>query len=285
MGEKEAILLNGKLLSEEIEKRIAFEIKELGGRPPTLAVIIVGNNPASQIYVKRKAEACARASINSIVLGFSDDITQADLLAEIGELNRSNEVDGILIQLPLPSHINTEAVILAIDPNKDVDGFHPANIGSLLLGQNRGFISCTPLGIKMLLQHYEIDLTGKSVVILGRSNIVGKPLAALLMQNEKGMNATVTVANSYTLNLPRIVSDADVVVAAMGSPHFVKAEWIKPKAVVIDVGISRIEGKLAGDVDPKAIERASYMTPVPGGVGPMTIAALISNTLKSRKSR
>lgn len=285
MGEKEAILLNGKRLSEEIEKRIAFEIKELGGRPPTLAVIIVGNNPASQIYVKRKAEACARASINSIVLGFSDDITQADLLAEIGELNRSNEVDGILIQLPLPFHINTEAVILAIDPNKDVDGFHPANIGSLLLGQNKGFISCTPLGIKMLLQHYEIDLTGKSVVILGRSNIVGKPLAALLMQNERGMNATVTVANSYTLNLPRIVSDADVVVAAMGSPHFVKAEWIKPKAIVIDVGISRIDGKLAGDVDPKAIERASYMTPVPGGVGPMTIAALISNTLKSRKSR
>ncbi len=285
MGEKEAILLNGKRLSEEIEKRIAFEIKELGGRPPTLAVIIVGNNPASQIYVKRKAEACARASINSIVLGFSDDITQAELLSEIGELNRSNEVDGILIQLPLPFNINTEAVILAIDPNKDVDGFHPANIGSLLLGQNKGFISCTPLGIKMLLQHYEIDLTGKSVVILGRSNIVGKPLAALLMQNEKGMNATVTVANSYTLNLPRIVSDADVVVAAMGSPHFVKAEWIKPKAIVIDVGISRIDGKLAGDVEPKAIERASYMTPVPGGVGPMTIAALISNTLKSRKSR
>ena len=285
MGEKEAILLNGKRLSEEIEKRIAFEIKELGGRPPTLAVIIVGNNPASQIYVKRKAEACARASINSIVLGFSDDITQSDLLAEISELNRSSDVDGILIQLPLPFHINTEAIILAIDPKKDVDGFHPANIGSLLLGQNKGFISCTPLGIKMLLQHYEIDLTGKSVVIVGRSNIVGKPLAALLMQNEKGMNATVTVANSYTLNLPHIISEADVVVAAMGSPHFLKAEWIKPKAVVIDVGINRLDGKLAGDVDPKAIDRASYMTPVPGGVGPMTIAALISNTLKSRKSR
>ena len=285
MGEKEAILLNGKRLSEEIEKRIAFEIKELGGRPPTLAVIIVGNNPASQIYVKRKAEACARASINSIVLGFSDDITQSDLLSEISELNRSSDVDGILIQLPLPFHINTEAVILAIDPKKDVDGFHPANIGSLLLGQNKGFISCTPLGIKMLLQHYEIDLTGKSVVIVGRSNIVGKPLAALLMQNEKGMNATVTVANSYTLNLPHIISEADVVVAAVGSPHFLKAEWIKPNAIVIDVGISRLDGKLAGDVDPKAINRASYMTPVPGGVGPMTIAALISNTLKSRKSR
>lgn len=285
MSEKEAILLNGKLLSEEIEKHIAFEIKQLGGRPPTLGVIIVGNNPASQIYVKRKAEACARASINSIVLGFSDGISEADLLNEIEILNRSEEVDGILIQLPLPAHINTNKVILAIDPRKDVDGFHPANIGSLLLGQNNGFISCTPLGIKMLLQHYEIDLTGKSVVIVGRSNIVGKPLAALLMQNEKGMNATVTVANSYTLNLPQIISEADVVVAAIGSPHFIKAEWIKPKAIVIDVGISRIDGKLAGDVDPKVIEKASYMTPVPGGVGPMTIAALITNTLKSRKSR
>lgn len=283
MSEKEAIVLNGKRLSEEIEKQIAFEIKELDGRVPTLAVIIVGNNPASEIYVKRKAEACARASINSVVLGFDDTITEADLLAEIGELNRSKEVDGILIQLPLPPHISTDAVILAIDPNKDVDGFHPINVGSVLLGQKNGFVSCTPLGIKMLLRHYEIDLTGKSVVIAGRSNIVGKPLAALLMQNEKGMNATVTVANSFTKNLPHLVREADMVVAAMGAPHYIRGDWIKPKAIVIDVGITRANGKLVGDVDPQGLEKAAYYTPVPGGVGPMTIAALISNTLKSRK--
>lgn len=285
MSEKEAILLNGKLLSEEIEKKVAQEVNQLDGRPPTLAVIIVGSNPASQIYVKRKAEACKRASIHSRVLEFSDQIAESDLLEEIHKLNRANEVDGILIQLPLPRHIDSESIILAIDPKKDVDGFHPINLGSLLLGQNRGFTSCTPLGIKMLLAHYGIDLAGKHAVILGRSNIVGKPLAALLMQNEKGMNATVTIANSYTQNLPRLVKEADLLVAAMGSPHFVKADWIKPGAIVVDVGISRVNGKLLGDVDPLAINQASYMTPVPGGVGPMTISALICNTLKSRKSR
>lgn len=284
MEHKGATLLSGREAAEKIEETIKSEILSLKGRPPTLAVIQVGEHAPSQIYVKRKEEACKRAHIISKILKFNADISEKALIEEIISLNNDRDVDGILVQLPLPSHIDVNKIILTIDPNKDVDGFHPINVGKLLLGQQDGFISCTPLGIKQLLDHYQIDLKGKSVLIAGRSNIVGKPLSALLMQNGEGLNATVTVANSFTKNLDKKIAESDVVVAAMGNPLFIKGDWIKKGAIVVDVGISRVEGKIVGDVEFDIAKlRASYITPVPGGVGPMTISALLSNTLKSRK--
>jgi methylenetetrahydrofolate dehydrogenase (NADP+)/methenyltetrahydrofolate cyclohydrolase len=284
MEHKGATLLSGREAAEKIEETIKSEILSLKGRPPTLAVIQVGEHAPSQIYVKRKEEACKRAHIISKILKFNSDISEKALIEEIIALNNDREVDGILVQLPLPSQIDVNKIILTIDPNKDVDGFHPINVGKLLLGQTDGFISCTPLGIKQLLDHYQIDLKGKSVLIAGRSNIVGKPLSALLMQNGEGLNATVTIANSFTKDLDKKIAESDVVVAAMGKPLFIKGDWIKKGAIVVDVGISRVEGKIVGDVEFDIAKlRASYITPVPGGVGPMTISALLSNTLKSRK--
>ncbi len=286
MNTKGASLLDGKKAAFRIEEDLKNEIQSIGGRPPQLAVIQVGDNPASSIYVKRKAEACERVGILSKVLKFEADLSEKALLKEIEKLNQAPDVDGILVQLPLPSHIDTSKIILAIDPKKDVDGFHPENVGKLLLGQKGGFVSCTPLGIQLLLKHYHVDLTGKHVVIVGRSNIVGKPLAAILMQNEPLLNATVTVAHSQTKQIEKLIQEADVVIAAMGRPKFIQGSWIKPQAIVIDVGITKVDGKISGDVDfEKASLIASQITPVPGGIGPMTIAALLTNTLKSRRSR
>lgn len=286
MSGKVATLLDGKKVALEMELDLIKQVQSISGRPPALTVIQVGDNPASSLYVKRKAEASKRVGILSHILKFDESLSESDLLKEIERLNQNPDVDGILVQLPLPKHIDSSKIILAIDPKKDIDGFHPENVGKLLLGQKGGYVSCTPYGIQLLLEYYNIDLTGKSVVIAGRSNIVGKPLAAILMQNERYLNATVTIANSHTPHLPELIQSADVVVAAMGKPQFIKGAWLKPGAIVIDVGISKVDGKIVGDVDFETAKLvASKITPVPGGIGPMTIAALLTNTLKSRLSR
>lgn len=286
MNGKVATLLDGKKVALEMEADLKKKVQSITGRAPALTVIQVGDNPASSIYVKRKAEACQRVGILSNILKFEESLSESDLLKEIEKLNLDPNVDGILVQLPLPKQIDTSKIILAIDPKKDIDGFHPENVGKLLLGQKGGFVSCTPYGIQLLLKYYNINLTGKSVVIAGRSNIVGKPLAAILMQNEPYLNATVTIANSHTPNLPDLIKSADLVVAAMGKAKFIQGSWLKPGSIVIDVGISKVEGKIVGDVDFESASLiASQITPVPGGIGPMTIAALLTNTLKSRLSR
>jgi methylenetetrahydrofolate dehydrogenase (NADP+)/methenyltetrahydrofolate cyclohydrolase len=237
------------------------------------------------IYVNNKIKACKEVGITTLKIDLPETLSENELLQNIGALNRRKDVDGILVQLPLPAHINVNHVTLAIDPAKDVDGLHPINMGKLFLGQEDGFTPCTPLGIKTLFERYNIDVTGKNVVMLGRSNIVGKPMAALLIQR----NATVTIAHSYTKNIKAICQQADIIVVAIGKSKFLTADMVKEGAVVIDVGISRIEDEtkakgyhLGGDVDFPALEKkCSHITPVPGGVGPMTIAMLLKNTLKA----
>jgi methylenetetrahydrofolate dehydrogenase (NADP+)/methenyltetrahydrofolate cyclohydrolase len=258
-------------IKQSVSKRLAT-----GKRAPGLAVIIIGNNPASQVYVKNKREACAQAGFISKHFDLAHDTSETYLLDLIEELNQDKSIDGILVQLPLPAHIDTNKVIDAIAPYKDVDGFHPYNIG--LLAQRRpGLRPCTPKGVMHLLHATNIDLTGKHAVILGASNIVGRPMSLeLLMQK-----CTTTVCHSATQNLPQFVKQADILISAVGKPQFVKTDWIKPGAVVIDVGINRLDnGKLVGDIQfETAKEIASYITPVPGGVGPMTVACLLENTL------
>ena len=282
-----AIILDGKKLSETIKNEIAAEVKKLAdsSKPvPGLAVIIVGNNPASKTYVSSKKKACAATGIYSLEVALDESITQEKLIEEINKLNNDEKINGILLQLPLPKHLDEHAALEAIKPEKDVDGFHPINVGKLYIGLDT-FVPCTPKGIMELLKRYEVSIAGKNAVVIGRSNIVGKPIAALLMKE----NATVTIAHSKTQNLPELVKTADIVVAAIGKPNFVKGEWIKEGAVVIDVGINSVDDptspkgyKLVGDVEyEEASKRASYITPVPGGVGPMTIAMLLSNTLKA----
>jgi len=241
-------------------------------------VIIVGENPASKVYVNKKKKTAEKAGFNSNVIELPESVSQEELEKCIDELNMDCEVDGILVQLPLPGHINTYDIIERIKPDKDVDGFHPLNVGKLSTGLEPYAVSCTPSGIIRLLEEYNIEIEGKNAVIIGRSNIVGKPLAALLLNK----NATVTVCHSRTKNLEEICRQADILVAAVGRAKFVKAHWVKDGAVVIDVGINRTsEGKLAGDVDFENVcEKVGYITPVPGGVGPMTIAMLLLNTLK-----
>lgn len=283
------MIINGITLAEEISYAIKEEISFLSGRKPCLAVLLVGNNPASHIYVKRKIQACENVGILSMKKEFPDTLTQDILLAEIALLNQNPSVDGILVQLPLPPQIDPTKIMAAIDPEKDIDGFHPLNIGKMVIEDPRAFIPCTPLGILTILEKMEISTEGKHAVILGRSAIVGKPMATLLMRKGKGGNATVTVANRQSQNITHLIQSADILIAAIGQPHFVQAEMIKKGAVVIDVGINRIEdlsakggARIVGDVNFETVQHhSSYITPVPGGVGPMTIAMLLKNTLKS----
>jgi len=276
------LIIDGKKIAAEIEKTIKSAVEKLHGRKPALAFILVGEHPASISYIKRKKKKCQEVGILSIDHELNKTTSEEKLLVLISQLNQDPMIDGILVQLPLPSHIHTEKILEAIDPKKDVDGFHPLNVGRLLLGEKNGFFPCTPYGITILLKRANIDTKGKHVVIVGRSNIVGKPLAALLMQKADGANATVTVAHSATKNLKEICRSADILIAAMGSAHFIKANMVREGAVVIDVGINRLDDKLVGDVDFESVApKCQAISPVPGGVGPMTIAMLLSNTLLS----
>lgn len=278
-------LIDGKKCAEKIEadlkKRIATFL-----RPPGLAFILVGDDPASETYIRMKKKKCEQLGILSKDKTFPKTVTEQELLSHVNQLNRDLSVDGILIQLPLPKHLSTPKILEAIHPSKDVDGFHPINVGKMLLGETDGFLPCTPLGVQKLLIDSHISVEGKHVVILGRSNIVGKPLAAILMQKAPHCNATVTLAHSHTQNLPQITQSADILVAAIGKAHFVTASMVKKGAVVIDVGINRLGDKIVGDVDfDNVAPLTSSITPVPGGVGPMTIAMLMANTVLSFERR
>ena len=273
-----ATRIDGKAFAAELRGKIAGHVAALNdehGITPGLAVVLVGEDPASQVYVASKGKQTVEVGMNSYEHRLPADASQAELLALIGRLNADPAVHGILVQLPLPAHIDEAEIINAIAVKKDVDGFSVANAGRLATGQ-RAMVPCTPLGCLMLLRDQLGDLSGKSAVVIGRSNIVGKPMAALLLAD----NATVTIAHSRTADLPGVVRGADIVVAAVGRPEMVKGDWIKPGAIVIDVGINRVEKGLVGDVDYDAVaEVAGAITPVPGGVGPMTIACLLANTL------
>ena len=278
------VKIDGKAFSQVILEKIREEhnqLKEKYGKQAGLAVVIVGNNPASQVYVRNKMKACENVGFYSENIELDENISEKELLQEIDKLNKNDRINGILVQLPLPSHINELKIIDSISPEKDVDGFHVANIGKMVIGDETGFISCTPYGIMQLLEEYKIEIAGKDAVIIGRSNIVGKPMALMLIQ--KG--ATVQVCNSRTKDLRKKLNDADIIIVAAGVPKLLKKEDVKEGAVVIDVGINRVDGKICGDVDyEEVVEKASYITPVPGGVGPMTIASLIKNTFKSYKN-
>ncbi len=283
-----ARVLDGKALAEQIKQELTQRVRELTGRlgrPPGLAAILVGDNPASQVYVRNKRKACAEIGMASWLHQLPASTTQSELLRLVDALNRQAEVDGILVQLPLPRHIDVLAVMQTVDPRKDVDGFGPENLGLLAIGQPR-YCPCTPLGVQQLLVRNGIEIEGRHVVILGRSNIVGKPLALMLMQKAPGANATVTVCHSQSRKLAELCHQADILVAAVGQARFVQSEWVRFGAVVVDVGINRLpDGKLCGDVDFDAVrEKASAITPVPGGVGPMTIAMLLHNTVESAAS-
>ena len=276
-----AQIIDGKSISKEIREEIAEEIKTLG-ITPGLAVIIVGADPASQVYVRNKHKACEQVGIYSEVYELPESTTQDELNLLIERLNADTKIDGILVQLPLPKHLDENEVILAIDPKKDVDAFHPENVGHIMLGDYK-FLPCTPAGVMQLLSRSNIDVCGKRCVVLGRSNIVGKPQAMLLLH----ANGTVTVCHSKTKELKDICKEADIIVCAIGKPKFLTSDMVKEGAVVIDVGINRTsDGKLVGDVDFDSVsEKASYITPVPGGVGPMTITMLLKNTVTSAKNR
>jgi methylenetetrahydrofolate dehydrogenase (NADP+)/methenyltetrahydrofolate cyclohydrolase len=288
-----ATLLEGRPLAKEIEAEVTEEAAGLRaeGITPNLTVVLVGEDPASGVYVSSKEKACKRVGIDSTTLRLPASISQGDLLGLVAELNRNRAVHGVLVQLPLPPAIDPNAVICAVDPAKDVDGFAPENMGKLLLGIPYT-VACTPAGIVRLLEHYGVPLEGADVVIIGRSNIVGKPLASLLVQKTEGRNCTVTVCHSGTADIPRHTAGADIVVAAMGSPGFLKAEMVRTGCAVVDVGTTRVEDKslkkgyrLVGDADFDAlVEKASYITPVPGGVGPLTVGMLLKNTLKVARS-
>ena len=277
-------LIDGKATSAKIKEQIKNEVLSLKqkGITPTLAVILVGEDAASKTYVASKQKACEACEMGSVMHSLGANTTQRELISLIDVLNADDSIDGILVQLPLPAHIDTNEILRRIDPKKDVDGFCAQNVGALVSGLN-GFIPCTPLGIMVLLQEYGINVQGLNALVIGRSNIVGKPMAALLLN----AGATVTVAHSKTKDLASVAKQADLIVAAVGKPHFVTRDMIKDGAIIIDVGINRLEsGKLVGDCDFENIkEKCSFITPVPGGVGPMTIAMLLSNTLKSAKER
>jgi methylenetetrahydrofolate dehydrogenase (NADP+) / methenyltetrahydrofolate cyclohydrolase len=275
-----ALPIDGKAHAKALRDRVGDAVAQLA-RAPGLAVVLVGEDPASAVYVRAKGKACLEAGMASSEYRLPADTTQAALLAVVRQLNADPVVDGILVQLPLPPQIDTDAVIAAIDPDKDVDGFHPVNAGRLASGLP-GFVPCTPLGCLMLLQDTLGDLSGLDAIVVGRSNIVGKPMAQLLL----GANATVTVAHSRSRDLPALCRRADIVVAAVGRPEMIRGDWIKPGATVIDVGINRVDGKLVGDVAfDEVAAHAAHLTPVPGGVGPMTIACLLQNTLTSAERR
>jgi len=281
--------IDGKACADSVKERVAQKANALRdkGVVPGLAVILVGEDPGSQVYVRMKGKACEQIGFHSVTRKLSASVSEGDLLSEIDGLNKDTRIHGLLVQLPLPGHLNADRIIPHIDPEKDVDCLHPINTGKLLLGTAE-FQPCTPRGVMELLRWSEVDPDGKHVVIVGRSNIVGKPLSVMLAQKKPGANATVTLCHSRTRDLPGVISLGDIVVACMGQPGFVKGEWIKEGAVVIDVGVNRVEAnnekgyRLVGDVHAEsAANRASLMTPVPGGVGPMTIAMLLQNTLES----
>ncbi len=282
-------LLDGKALAQKIQSELKTKVTQLEskmGRPPGLAVLMVGDNPASAVYVRNKERACQKVGIASMGRRFPGDTTQEELEQVITELNQDERVDGILVQLPLPSHLNSIALLHCIHPDKDADGLHQVNLGKLVRSEP-GLRSCTPAGIMRLLQEYNIALSGKKAVVVGRSILVGKPVALMLLEK----NATVTIAHSRTQDLGAVCREADILVAAVGQPEMITREMVKPGVVVIDVGINRVENsqgksKLVGDVAfDEVVEVASYITPVPGGIGPMTVAMLLSNTLQSYSSK
>jgi methylenetetrahydrofolate dehydrogenase (NADP+) / methenyltetrahydrofolate cyclohydrolase len=289
-----ARILDGAALAREIRDEVAREVVELGreGIRPGLAVVIVGDNPASQVYVKSKGDACREAGMHSVTVRLPADTTEAELLAEVDRLNADPAIHGFLVQLPLPEQIDSEKVLLRISPAKDVDGFHPMNVGKLAVGDATAFRPATPFGVQQMLIRSGIETRGAHAVIVGRSNIVGKPMAALLLQDGPGGNATVTVCHSRSRDLAALTRSADILIVAIGRPGFLKADMVRPGAVVVDVGINRVDDpaaprgyRIVGDVDfgPVA-EVASAITPVPGGVGKMTIAMLLMNTLQAAKA-
>lgn len=287
------ILLDGKKTSQELKEEIAAEVaamRQQGQKVPHLAAVIVGNDGASLTYVSSKVRSCEQVGFESTLVRLPEDTTQEDLLKEVAALNANEAIDGYIVQLPLPDHLDEEEVLLAIDPKKDVDGFHPTNFGRMAL-ELESFIPATPFGIMQLLERYKVDTSGKHAVVIGRSHIVGRPISILLSQKGDFANATVTVAHSRTKDLKALLNQADIIVSALGVPNFIKADMVKPGTVVIDVGITRVEDasrpkgyRIVGDVDfDQVAEKASYITPVPGGVGPMTIAMLLKNTLLARR--
>jgi methylenetetrahydrofolate dehydrogenase (NADP+)/methenyltetrahydrofolate cyclohydrolase len=276
-------IIDGKMVASHIKDNIAAEVqilKNKTGKTPGLAVVLVGDDPASAVYVKNKNKTCKNIGFQSFEHILSENTSEDKLLNLINDLNNDDQVNGILVQLPLPSHISSKKILVAINPQKDVDGFHLENVGRLVTG-NALFKPCTPAGIIKLLDEYKIAIEGKNAVIIGRSNIVGKPVSFLLLER----NATVTICHSRTKDLPSITRSADILIAAIGKPNFVSLDMVKNNAVFIDVGINRLDGKLVGDVDFASVSKqASLITPVPGGVGPMTIAMLMENTLQAFKN-
>ena len=285
-----AKLILGKEVSEEIygELRQRIEALKARGVTPGLAVVLVGEDPASQVYVRKKGEMCEELGMKSLTVLMPEETTQEELLSKVAELNADPSIHGFLVQLPLPDHIDEEAVINAIDPSKDVDCFHPSNVGRMLIG-NPDFLPATPAGVQQMLVRSGVETAGKHVVVVGRSNIVGKPMAAMMVQKGAGADSTVTVVHSRTRNLAEVTRSADILIVAIGRPRFVTADMVKDGAVVIDVGTNRIAdlthpkgSRLVGDVDFEAVkEKASYITPVPGGVGPMTICMLMANAVRA----
>jgi methylenetetrahydrofolate dehydrogenase (NADP+)/methenyltetrahydrofolate cyclohydrolase len=284
-------VLDGKKVSQAVKDQLKIDVAQLateGKKIPHLAAILVGNDSASETYVASKVKSCEEVGFKSTLVRFEAEITENTLLSKIRELNNDPDVDGILVQLPLPKHISDEEVINSIDADKDVDGFHPVNVGRMVQGLP-AFIPATPHGIMLMLEHYKIDTTGMHAVVIGRSNIVGRPMSILLSENKKPGNCTVTLCHSKTKNIPELCRSADIIVAALGRPGFVTVDWVKDGAIVIDVGITRVEDairksgfRLKGDVDYENVApKCSWITPVPGGVGPMTIAALLKNTYQS----
>jgi methylenetetrahydrofolate dehydrogenase (NADP+)/methenyltetrahydrofolate cyclohydrolase len=288
-------ILDGKKTSEDIKNEIAAEvqsIKAAGGKVPHLAAVIVGTNGASLTYVGSKVKSCQQIGFDSTLVALPEDITEADLLAKIKELNEDDNLDGYIVQLPLPKHIDEEKILLAIDPDKDVDGFHPTNFGRMAL-EMETFIPATPFGIMQLLERYKVETTGKHTVVIGRSHIVGRPMSILMSRKGNPGDSTVTLTHSRTKNLAEFTKNADIIITALGVPEFLKGDMVKDGVVIIDVGITRVDDAsnskgyvIKGDVDfDEVSKKASFITPVPGGVGPMTIAMLLQNTLLARKIR
>lgn len=286
------MLLDGKVISEEIKDELQLEVSKMvaaGNRPPHLAAILVGNDGASKTYVASKVKSCEKIGFGSTLIRLPADVSEDELLKEISLINQNEEIDGLIVQLPLPKHINEQRVTQSVVPEKDVDGFHPENVGKLVLGLPT-FVSATPMGILELLSRYNIETEGKHCVVLGRSNIVGTPMANLLSRNSRPGNCTVTLCHSRTQNLKEFTKAADILIVALGKPEFVTSDMVKKGAVVVDVGITRVEDStkkqgyaLKGDVAfDEVVKKVSYITPVPGGVGRMTIAALLQNTFKAR---
>ena len=286
------IILDGKKTSNDIKAEIAESVKrivEKGSRPPHLAAVIVGDDGASLTYVGSKVRACKRVGFDSTLIKLPETISENDLLEKVKDLNNDVNIDGYIVQLPLPKHIDSQKILMAVDADKDVDGFHPTNFGKMALSLPT-FISATPFGIMELLKRYKVEISAKHTVVIGRSDIVGRPISILMSQKSNPGNSTVTLAHSRTKNIEKLTRDADIIISALGVPNFVKADMVKDGAIIIDVGITRVSDnsakgyKIVGDVDYKNVsKKSSYITPVPGGVGPMTIAMLLKNTLLAYK--